>query len=179
MYWRLYSGHLIFYCLMKSLWLQNGVMGVTLVLQRTWFSVLTVSTHLPFLLLLSAFSSSSSSQSDVLRKSKLPRAVSTVRLTTLGERLCLPPCTHTQIHSQTTGQESGMPSDAQQIHMHILSMLRLAHNMRTHSQTGPTLISNTDNSQTAACRSNLHVCVFVWICISVDKHIYVLIHVCI
>lgn len=58
-----------------------------------------VSTDLPCLLLLSP-SSSSSSQSDPFRKSKLPRAVSTVRLTTLGDRLCLPPCTHKQSHSQ-------------------------------------------------------------------------------
>lgn len=57
------------------------------------------STNLLFFLVLPPFSSSSSSQSDVFRKSKLPSAVSTVRLTTLGERLCLPPYTHTHTHS--------------------------------------------------------------------------------
>ena len=133
------------------------------VLQRIWLcsSVFTnnpfVRTDLPFLLLLSPFSSSSSSQSDVLRKSKLPRAVSTVRLTMLGERLCLPPythartnahtCTHTQIKVRQWAQSLVCQTVCTRdtcvytvcIYAcipHMLSMLTLTqlHNRKTHSQ---------------------------------------------
>lgn len=123
------------------MYLRNEVESTKCVLQRIWLcsSVFTnnpfVRTDLPFLLLLSPFSSSSSSQSDVLRKSKLPRAVSTVRLTMLGERLCLPPythahtrthkCTHMHTHtdqSQTMGTKSGMSDSMYTRHMRIYCM---------------------------------------------------------